>query len=123
MNIYPVRVTARQEPCSRWLWLVKWLLLVPHYVVLFGLWVAFVVLTVVAYVASLCTGRYPAGLYNLLVGGWRWYLRVTAYVALLTDRYPPLRLDQGGQEPSPEPEPDGTPKDGAPKAERQLVDS
>lgn len=211
---YPVRVSARPERCSRWLWLVKWLLLVPHYLVLAVLWVAFVVLTAVAYLSVLFTGRYPravfgfnvgvlrwtwrvgyygywvlgtdryppftladvadyparlnidgpptpkrwlplvawlfalphillvavlttgpswsadgqsttrytapgvagiavlvvglallftgrrpAGLHDLLVGAWRWYLRVGAYVALLTDRYPPFRLDQGGDEP------------------------
>jgi hypothetical protein len=221
---YPVRVSARPEPCGRWLWLVKWLLLVPHYIVLAVLWVAFVVLTVVAYLSVLLIGRYPrtifafnvgvlrwtwrvgyygywvlgtdryppftladvpdyparldidgpptpkrwlplvawlfalphvvlvaalttgpswdtdgqnatrfttpgvagiavlivgfallftgrrpAGLYNLLVGAWRWYLRVGAYVALLTDRYPPFRLDLGGGEPGgPAPQLPGT---------------
>jgi hypothetical protein len=221
---YPVRVSARPERCSRWLWLVKWLLLVPHYLVLAVLWVAFVVLTAVAYLSVLFTGRYPravfgfnvgvlrwtwrvgyygywvlgtdryppftladvpeyparldidgppapkrwlplvawlfalphiliaaaltaglswdtdgqdatrytapgvagivvlivglallftgrrpAGLYDLLVGAWRWYLRVGAYVALLTDRYPPFRLELGGDEPDgPGPDPSGT---------------
>ncbi|MFI5916793.1 DUF4389 domain-containing protein [Dactylosporangium sp. NPDC051541] len=214
MGYQAVRVTAHPEPGSRWLWLVKWLLLMPHYLVLAVLWVAFAVLTLAAYVAVLFTGRYPRrifgfnvgvlrwswrvgyygywvlgtdryppftladvpdyparlsidgpprprrwlplvawlfalphialaaaltvglgwsaggqngaridrpgiaglavlvaglallftgryprGLYDLLVGAWRWYLRVLAYVALLTDRYPPLRLDQGGDEP------------------------
>ena len=222
MTCYPVRVTARRDTPSRWLWLVKWLLLIPHYIVLFALWIAFVVVTVLAYVAVLFTGRYPrsfhafnvgvlrwswrvgyygywvlgtdryppftladvpdyparlesdgpptpkrwlplvawllaiphivivaaltsglawvsgnytggravasgigvasvavliaafallftgrypAGLHDLLVGVWRWYLRVTAYVALLTDRYPPLRLDLGDAEPLDDPMP------------------
>ena len=57
---YPVRVRASLDaPLSRWLWLVKWLLAVPHYVVLVFLWLAFVVLSVVAFVAILCTERYP----------------------------------------------------------------
>jgi hypothetical protein len=222
---YPVRVTARPDAPGRWLWLVKWLLLIPHYVVLVVLWVAFVVLTVVAYlsvlfagrfprvvfdfnvgvlrwswrvgyygywvlgtdryppfsladvpdyparleidgppapkrwlplvawlfalphiliiaaltsgfsrvaedgtrfsapgvaalavlfagVALLFTGRCPGGLYDLLVGAWRWYLRVAAYVALLTDRYPPFALDLGGAEPVGGP--DGPPADTPP---------
>ncbi|MEU7872117.1 hypothetical protein [Dactylosporangium sp. NPDC049140] len=57
MGHSPVRVTAHSEPGRRWLWLVKWLLLVPHYVVLAVLWVAFAVLTLVAYAAILFTGR------------------------------------------------------------------
>ena len=221
MNAYPVRVSARREPCSRGLWLVKWLLLIPHYLVLAALWIAFGVTTAVAYLAVLFsgrypqalfdfgvgvlrwswrvgyygywvlgtdryppftladvpdyparltvdgpprpkrwmplvarlfavphiliataltvgvdwttasgtrmdvpgvaglavlvaalavlfTGRYPAGLHDLLVGAWRWYLRVAAYVTLLTDQYPPFRLDQGGDEPT-GPEPDREP--------------
>jgi hypothetical protein len=76
-------------------WLVKWFLAIPHFVVLVLLWLVFVVLTVVAFFAILVTGRYPEPLFDLLVGLNRWVYRVTAYVALMTDTNPPFRLDQG----------------------------
>jgi hypothetical protein len=96
---HPLRLEARlDEPLSPWLWLVKWLLLLPHLVVLAFLWAAFVVLTVVAGGAILATGRYPRGLFDFNVGVLRWTWRVGyySYAALGTDRYPPFALDATG---------------------------
>jgi Domain of unknown function (DUF4389) len=94
----PVTLTARLDPdLSRWQWLVKWFLAIPHVVVLLFLWVAFVVLTVVAWFAILFTGTYPRGIFDFNVGVLRWTWRVHYYAAgggLGTDRYPPFSLDE-----------------------------
>ena len=79
---------------NRWLPLVKWLLAIPHFIVLFFLSVGAFFVVVIAWFAILFTGRYPRGLFDFVVGVGRWWLRVDAYAFLLvTDRYPPFALD------------------------------
>lgn len=94
-GVEPVRLEGHLDPSlSRWLWMVKWFLAIPHFVVLFFLWIAFGVLTFVAGVAILFTGRYPRGIFDFNVGVLRWTWRVGFYStsAIATDRYPPFSL-------------------------------
>jgi len=82
-----------ENDLNRWLPLVKWLLAIPHYVVLVFLYIAAVVVVIIAWFAILFTGRYPSGMFDFVVGVLRWSLRVAAYAFLLvTDRYPPFSL-------------------------------
>ena len=72
---------------------MKWLLVIPHFIVLIFLWIAALVVTVIAWFAILFTGRYPRGLFDFVEGVFRWGQRVIAYAFLLvTDRYPPFSL-------------------------------
>ena len=94
-STYPVSVEGELDPAlGWWLWLVKWLLVIPHLIVLIFLWVAFIVLTIVALFAILLKGRYPRGIVDFNVGVLRWSWRVGyySYSALATDRYPPFSL-------------------------------
>lgn len=92
---YPVRVRGDLDPAlSRWQWLVKWILAIPHYIVLFFLTIAVVVVFVIAFFAILITGKYPRKLFNFSLGvmRWRWRVAFYALTALGTDKYPPFSL-------------------------------
>ncbi len=92
----PVRVRARVDVTpSRWLWLFKWLLLIPHYIAIVFLSAAFVIVTIIAWFAIVFTGRYPRSLFdfNLGVLRWNWRINGYGYGAFATDRYPPFSRD------------------------------
>lgn len=100
---YPVRVRARMDgSLSRFVWLVKWLLLVPHVVVLAVLWAGFLLASVYALVAIVITGRYPRPVFDFNLGVLRWTWRVNfyAYSALGTDCYPPFSLAEEPEYPA-----------------------
>jgi Domain of unknown function (DUF4389) len=91
---YPVTLEIDyDENLSRWMIFVKWLLAIPHLIVLLFVGLAASVAVVIAFFAILFTGRYPRGLFDFVVGNLRWYLRVQAYAFwFMTDRYPPFSL-------------------------------
>jgi hypothetical protein len=87
---------------NRWLPLVKWLLAIPHYIVLFFLYIGVVVVVIIAWFAILFTGRYPRGMFEFVEGVIRWHNRVAGYAFILvTDRYPPFSLRQQEAPPPP----------------------
>ena len=94
---YPARLNGHLDPeLSRWKWLVKWVLVLPHVFVLVFLWLAAFVMTVVAFFAILFTGRYPRKIFDFNLGVMRWTWRVSFYglSALATDKYPPFTLKE-----------------------------
>ena len=96
-SVYPLRLEADLESqLSRWLWLVKWILLIPHFICLVFLWITLVLAAIAAFFVLLFTGRYPRGLFDWNVGVLRWTWRVAyyGYSALGTDRYPPFTMSE-----------------------------
>ncbi len=80
---------------NRFMPIVKWILAIPHYIVLYVLWIIVLILTIIAWFAILIVGRYPKGIFNFVVGVERWFFRTISYAFLLTtDRYPPFRLSE-----------------------------
>jgi hypothetical protein len=95
-DAYPIRVDVQYpEQLSRWLIFVKWLLAIPHFIILYFLQLAFGVITLIAAFAILFTTKYPKGLFDFAVGYRRWQLNAFAYTLLLRDEYPPFSWDPG----------------------------
>ncbi|MFD6157319.1 DUF4389 domain-containing protein [Nocardia sp. NPDC060256] len=102
-SVNPIRVRGDLDPAlSRWMWLVKWILAIPHYIVLFFLHIAYFVLTVIAFFAILITGKYPKAMFDFNVGVMRWTWRVEFYAlgVLGTDKYPPFSLQSSDEYPA-----------------------
>ncbi|MFI6999164.1 DUF4389 domain-containing protein [Nocardia sp. NPDC050175] len=102
-SVNPIRVRGDLDPAlSRWMWLVKWILAIPHYIVLFFLHIAYFVLTVIAFFAILITGKYPRAMFDFNVGVMRWTWRVEFYAlgVLGTDKYPPFSLQSSDEYPA-----------------------
>jgi hypothetical protein len=96
---YPIRFAAiYPEQLSRWKIFVKWLLIIPHLIIVYLLNILWSIVTFIAWFAILFTGTYPRGLFDLAVGCLRWNYRVTLYVLLLSDVYPPFEM---GPDPTP----------------------
>jgi hypothetical protein len=109
------------QELNRWLVLVKWwLLAIPHYIVLAVLFLAAIVVAIIAFFAVLFTGKYPAGLRSFLIGVSRWSWRVSAYAGLLRDEYPPFSLENGSPSRSPA-QPIGIPPQPAPSDQPPAV--
>jgi hypothetical protein len=90
----PARLSVEEAAkLSRGLIFVKWLLAIPHYFVLFFLYIAVYVVVIIAFFAVIFTGSWPAGMRNFVIGVMRWSSRVSAYILLMTDQYPPFSLD------------------------------
>jgi hypothetical protein len=93
---YPVTFDVEYpERLSRWLIFVKWLLAIPHLLIIYALALVAEVITFIAFFAILFTGRYPEGMFKFAVGVYRWMANVSAYVMLLRDEYPPFSWEPG----------------------------
>jgi hypothetical protein len=93
-GLYPVEYdVAYPEEMNRWLPLVKWLLIIPHVIVLMVLWFAAAVVIFIAWFAILFTAKFPRGMFDFVVGVMRWSNRVYAYAYLIRDEYPPFSLE------------------------------